>query len=175
MYQDPHSRLCQYTVLLRRMGLHPGDRAHLPRLDIQRLAELGRTGPGCLRCPRRHRHLPSRMGSGVGHAWRRRGDYGPGSDLRPSRGRRGQVARWAAAEDGGATRERHAAAGSHPVRAGGEGRCSGLHSSAVGRALIGLNRLTLAETIRGIRLTLDDFERRLGGTDLHLSVPAHVL
>lgn len=59
------------------------------------------------------------------------------------------------------------------ARIGDRGRCSGLHLSAVGRALIGLNRLALVETIGCVRLTLDDIGRRLVGTDLHSSAPAH--
>jgi len=51
--------------------------------------------------------------------------------------------------------------------------CSGLHSSAVGRALVSLNRLTLAGIIGRSWLTLHDFGRRLAGTDLQSSAPAH--
>ncbi len=51
--------------------------------------------------------------------------------------------------------------------------CSGLHSSAVGRALIGLIRLTLAGIIGGVWLTLGDRGRGLRDTDLHSSAPAH--
>jgi len=41
--------------------------------------------------------------------------------------------------------------------------CSGLHSSAVGRDLIGLNRLTLAGIIGCVRLTFGGLLARWGG------------
>ena len=54
-------------------------------------------------------------------------------------------------------------------------RCSGLHSSAVGRDLIGLNRLTLGGIIGCVWLTLGNFGRTIGATDLHSSASAHAL
>ncbi len=51
--------------------------------------------------------------------------------------------------------------------------CSGLHSSAVGRALIGLIRLTLAGIIGDLWLTLRDRGCGLRDMDLHSSAPAH--
>jgi len=51
--------------------------------------------------------------------------------------------------------------------------CSGLHLSAVGRDLIGLNRLTLAGIIGCVWLTLGDPGRTIGATGMPLSAPAH--
>ncbi len=51
--------------------------------------------------------------------------------------------------------------------------CSGLHLSAVGRDLIGLNRLTLAGIIGCVWLTFGDPRRTIGATGLHLSALAH--
>ena len=51
--------------------------------------------------------------------------------------------------------------------------CSGLQSSAGWLALIGLNRLTLGGIIGSIWLALRDFGRRLSGTGLQSSAPAH--
>jgi len=66
-----------------------------------------------------------------------------------------------------------AAAGAEDRVGVGIGKCSGLHLSAVGRDLIGLNRLTLAGIIGCVWLTLGDFGRTIGATGLHLSAPAH--
>jgi hypothetical protein len=52
-------------------------------------------------------------------------------------------------------------------------RCSGLHSSAAGLAIIANFRLTLRETIGVAGLTLDDPGLTLCETDLRSSAPAH--